>query len=327
MPSLSPPSSAATTVIAAVIPCYRVADRVLDVLRGIGPEVTRIFVVDDACPEGSGQRVKTECADKRVEVLFHERNQGVGGATMTGYRRAIESGADILVKVDGDGQMDPTLIPRLVAPVTAGDADYAKGNRFHDLGGLIQMPTLRLVGNLFLSFASKMSSGYWNLFDPTNGFTAIHAKIARELPFEKISRRYFFESDMLFRLYLARAVVIDSPMRARYDGERSNLRIAGVMGEFFVKHCLNTAKRIFYTYFLRDFNAASLELLFGTALLAFGAIFGAIKWSESIATGVPATAGTVVLAALPVIIGIQFLLAFLGFDVQNVPKTPLQRQR
>jgi glycosyltransferase involved in cell wall biosynthesis len=310
-------------VIAVVIPCYRVTDRVLDVLRGIGPEVAHIFVVDDACPEGSGKRVRSECTDRRVEVLFHERNQGVGAATMTGYRRALESGAHILVKLDGDGQMDPTLIPRLVAPLVVGDADYAKGNRFYDLGGLIQMPPLRLIGNLFLSFASKMSSGYWNLFDPTNGFTAIHAKIARELPFEKISRRYFFESDMLFRLYLARAVVVDVPMRARYGDERSNLRVIDVAGEFFAKHCLNTTKRIFYTYFLRDFNVASLELLFGTIMLAFGVIFGAIKWSESIATGVPATAGTVVLAALPIIIGIQFLLAFLGFDVGNIPRKSL----
>lgn len=325
MPSAPQTSPGHVPVIAVVIPCYRVADAVLSVIRKIGPEVARIFVVDDACPEGSGRRVQAECADNRVQVLFHDRNQGVGGATLTGYRQALDAGAEILVKVDGDGQIDPALIPALVAPIARGEADYAKGNRFYDLDGLMQMPKLRLAGNLILSFASKMSSGYWNAFDPTNGFTAIHAKAARALPFDKISQTYFFESDMLFRLYLARAVVADVPMRARYGNEKSSLRIANVVGEFLVKHGINTAKRIFYMYFLRDFTVASVELVLGTALFLFGVVFGAVKWSESIATGVPATAGTVILAALPILVGIQLLLAFLSFDIRNVPQHPLHR--
>jgi glycosyltransferase involved in cell wall biosynthesis len=325
MPPALQTSSGRVPVIAVVMPCYRVADEVLGVIRKIGPEVTWIFVVDDACPEGSGRRVQAECADHRVQVLFHDRNQGVGGATLTGYRRALDAGAEIVVKVDGDGQIDPALIPALVAPIARGEADYVKGNRFYDLEGLMEMPKLRLVGNLILSFASKMSSGYWNVFDPTNGFTALHAAAARALPFGKISRRYFFESDMLFRLYLARAVVTDIPMRARYGNEKSSLRIADVIAEFLVKHCINTAKRIFYMYFLRDFTIASVELVLGVVLFLFGVVFGALKWSESFATGVPATAGTVVLAALPILVGVQLLLAFLSFDIRNVPQRPLHR--
>jgi glycosyltransferase involved in cell wall biosynthesis len=309
--------------VAAVVPCYRETGAVLDVLGSIGPEVGHVFVVDDACPDSTGEHVRRNCTDPRVEVLSHHTNTGVGGAVMTGYRRALEVGAGLIVKLDGDGQMDPAMIPRLIAPLREGRADYAKGNRFHDLDGLGQMPKMRIGGNLALSFASKLSSGYWNVFDPTNGFTAIHAAVVGRLPLDRISPGYFFESDMLFRLYLLRAVVVDVPMRARYGAERSGLNLWRACFEFTAKHCLNTAKRLAYTYFLRDFTAASVELVLGTALLLFGLVFGGLEWHQSVATGVPATAGTVLLAALPVILGSQFLIAFLDFDTRNVPETPL----
>ncbi len=312
-----------TAKIAAVVPCFRETAHVLGVLAAIGPEVARIVVVDDCCPDGTGRLVREKCRDARVEVVVHDANQGVGGATMTGYRRALEWGADVIVKIDGDGQMDPALIPALIQPLLALEADYAKGNRFHDLDGLSAMPGLRLAGNLLLSFANKVSSGYWDLFDPTNGFTAIHAKVARALPLDKISRSFFFESDILFRLYLLRAVVIDVPMRARYGAEQSSLRIADVVGEFALKHLRNGAKRVFYTYFLRDFTAASLELVLGALLFLFGTVYGLMHWSASIVTGVPATAGTVVLAAVPVLLGSVLLLAFLHFDIGNIPRRPL----
>lgn len=306
-----------------VVPCYRETARIIEVLARIGPGVDLVIVVDDACPDGTGRLVRERSRDSRIEVLVHDINQGVGGATLTGYRRALEAGADIIVKLDGDGQMAPELIPALIKPLLSGEADYAKGNRFRDLDGLSAMPLARLIGNLVLSFASKVSSGYWNLFDPTNGFTAIHAKIVRALPLAKISRSFFFESDMLFRLYLLRAVVTDVPMRARYGDEQSTLRISSVIGEFALKHHCNAAKRILYTYFLRDFTAASVELVFGLPLLLFGAGFGLWQWSASIASGVPATAGTVILAALPIILGVQLLLAFLHFDIGNVPRRPI----
>ncbi len=312
-----------TPVIAVVIPCYRETDSILDVIAGIGEEVSRIIVVDDACPDGSGDLVRRSCADPRVEVIIQDRNTGVGGAVMNGYSKAIDAGADIIVKVDGDGQMDPALIPRLVVPIAIGQTDYAKGNRFHDLDGLRQMPRLRLFGNLALSFASKLSSGYWNIFDPTNGFTAIHAKIAGRLLGSDVSHGYFFESDMLFHLNLLGAVTLDVPMAARYGTEKSGLSIPRVAVEFPIKHGWNALRRIFYSYFLRDFTAASVELVAGWALLLFGVVFGSLEWAESNATGVPATAGTVILAALPVILGSKFLIAFLDFDTRNVPRTPL----
>ena len=309
--------------VAVVIPCYRETAHVMAVIDGIGESVRHILIIDDACPDGTGALVRDRCTDKRVEVITHERNTGVGGATMSGYRRALDMGADIIVKVDGDGQMDPALIPALVTPIAEGRADYAKGNRFHQLDGLGRMPLIRIAGNLGLSFATKLSSGYWNIFDATNGFTAIHAKVARLLPFAKLSNSYFFESDLLFRLNLLRAVVVDVPMRAKYEDERSALRIHRVIFEFTLRHCVNAAKRVLYSYFAHDFNIASIELVLGTLLFLFGVVFGAVEWHESVTTGIPATAGTVILAALPIILGSQMLLAFLNYDTRNLPSSPL----
>jgi glycosyltransferase involved in cell wall biosynthesis len=310
-------------VIAVVIPCYRETAHILDVVAAIGNEVSRIFVVDDACPEHTGEFVRRNCGDSRVEVIVHSQNQGVGGATLTGYGRALAADAEIIVKLDGDGQMDPALIADLVAPIVEGRADYAKGNRFHDPDGIIRMPTVRIFGNLVLSFAANLSSGSWNIFDPTNGFTAIQARVAERLPFEKISKGFFFESDMLFRLGLMRAKATDVPMRASYGDEKSSLKIRSVVLEFTAKHWLNAVKRIVYTYFLRDFNVASIHLALGKVLFLFGLIFGAVQWRSSVVTGIPATAGTVVLAALPIILGSQMLVAFIDYDTRNTPRQPL----
>jgi glycosyltransferase involved in cell wall biosynthesis len=306
-----------------VVPCYRERAHVLDVLTSIGPEVSRIIVVDDACPDGTGAVVAEKAADPRIALVVHEKNQGVGGATLTGYRRALEDGADIIVKLDGDGQMDPALIPRLVKPIADGEADYTKGNRFHRMDAFRGMPLLRILGNLALSFLSKMSSGYWDIFDCTNGFTAIHAKVAQLILEQPVSRRYFFESDMLFHLGLLRAVVVDMPMKARYGNEVSGVSLWKALFEFGGRHLANTVRRIFGTYFLRDLSVPSIELILGQILFLFGVIFGAVKWQQSIETGIPATAGTVVVAALPVLLGSQLLLAFLNFDVRNVPREPL----
>ena len=260
-------------------------------------------------------------------MIIHEHNTGVGGATMTGYRHAIDAGADIIVKLDGDGQMDTSRISDLAAPILKGEADYTKGNRFYNLDGVSQMPGLRIAGNLALSLASKLSSGYWNVFDPTNGFTAIHANAAKRLAFDKIDKGFFFESDILFHLYMLRAVVADVPMPARYGGEESSLKIRNVLLPFAAKHWRNTIRRILYTYFIRDFGIAAVELVLGKLLLLFGLVYGVLGWMESSRTGIPATAGTVFLAALPVLLGSQMLIAFLNNDTKNVPRTVLHRRQ
>ena len=314
------------TEIAVVIPTYKARNHILGVINEIVPEVARIYVVDDCCPDGSGDFVVANCKDNRVSVITHTANQGVGGAVMTGYNAAIEDGMDILVKIDSDGQMDPALIMDFVDPIVNGEADYTKGNRFFDLEKVRSMPKVRLFGNAVLSLMCKLSSGYWNLFDPTNGYTAIHADVARHLPFNKISHRYFFETDMLFRLNTLRAVVVDIPMVARYGDEVSSLRISKIIGEFFAKHVRNFMKRIFYNYYLRDMSLASIQLPVGSVLLGFGSIYGGYHWIFSAQAGIPTPAGTVMLSALPVLAGIQFLLGFIGYDVSSVPVRPIHRK-
>ena len=313
--------------IAVIIPSYKVREHILGVISSIGPEVQRIYVVDDCCPVQSGSHVEAHCQDPRVVVLRHAQNQGVGGAVMTGYQAAIADGMDILVKIDGDGQMDADLILDFVDPIMSGEADYTKGNRFFNLEKIRSMPTMRLFGNAVLSLMCKLSSGYWNLFDPTNGFTAIHAKVARQLPFAKISRRYFFETDMLFRLNTLRAVVIDVPMDAKYGDEVSNLKISKIVGEFLAKHVRNFSKRIFYNYFLRDMSLASIELPLGLLFLGFGLFYGGYHWIGSSAAGVETPAGTVMLAALPALMGLQLILAFVSYDIASVPRRPIHTHR
>lgn len=311
--------------IAVVIPTYKARNHILGVISEIGPEVARIYVVDDCCPDHSGDFVVANCKDDRVAVLKHTANQGVGGAVVTGYKAAIEDGMNILVKIDSDGQMDPALIMDFVTPIASGEADYAKGNRFFDLEKVRSMPKARLFGNAVLSLMCKLSSGYWNLFDPTNGYTAIHADVARHLPFNKISRRYFFETDILFRLNTLRAVVVDIPMNAKYGDEVSNLKISKILGEFLAKHIRNFSKRIFYNYYLRDMSLASIELPAGLILLGFGSIYGCYHWMDSAQAGIPTPAGTVMLSALPILAGIQLLLGFIGYDVSSVPVRPIHQ--
>lgn len=309
--------------LSVVIPSYKVNSSILELLKQIGSEVTRIYVVDDACPHGSGRLVEESCTDQRVTVLYHSENQGVGGAVITGYQAAIADNMDIIIKLDGDGQMDPSLIPHFVAPIAAGEADYTKGNRFFNLEDLQTMPKIRLFGNALLSLMTKLSSGYWDLFDPTNGYTAIHRVAAQSLPFKKISPRYFFETDMLFRLNTLWAVVVDIPMCARYGNEISNMKISKLIGELTFKHLKNFGKRIFYNYYLRDMSLASIELPLGIVLLLSGLTFGSLRWFKALPTGIPTPAGVVMLAALPVILGLQFILAFIGYDIASVPKKPL----
>jgi glycosyltransferase involved in cell wall biosynthesis len=276
--------------------------------------------VNDCCPENSTQALELQSqTDRRLRVLKRESNGGVGAAVITGYRQAVDDGADIIVKVDGDGQMDPSLIPLFVAEIEEGRADYVKGNRFYTLETARTMPFGRKIGNMGLSFFTKLSTGYWQLFDPANGYTAIHANILKVLQLDKIEPRFFFESDMLFHLGMLHARVIEVPMSALYGDEESDLNDLRALYSFPIKHGRNFFKRIFYDYFLRNFSIASLELLVGVAFVLFGVIFGINAWMDTAQTGQPATAGTVMLASLPTIVGIQFVLNFFAYDMAREP--------
>ena len=311
-------------MIAAVIPCYRVADHVLKVLAGIPAIIDRIYCVDDACPQSSGNVIKAQCQDPRVRVLRHDTNQGVGGAVMTGYAAALADGAEIVVKIDGDGQMPLEMLGNLLQPILAGRADYTKGNRFYFLRDLEGMPSGRLFGNAVLGFLTKLSSGYWSIFDPTNGFTAIHRAALSRLRLHTIRRGYFFESDMLHHLYLERAVVIDVPMPAKYGAAGSSLSVLGSILPFLRGNLRNFVRRLVYAYYVRDLNIASLELALSLPLILFGSLWSLKHWWTSATTGVTATAGEVVIGLLPIIMGFQMLLAAIHYDTQNIPERPLQ---
>jgi dolichol-phosphate mannosyltransferase len=313
-------------LVAAVVPCYRPGEVVLDVLKVMPPAVDIIIVVDDACPNSTGNLIESSTSDPRVRVIRREVNGGVGAAMRTGYEEALRIGATIAVKIDSDGQMDPRLIPALIAPIAEGRADYVKGNRFFDIDRLARMPVTRKLGNAGLSFLTKLSSGYWQVMDPTNGFTAIHTGVLRLLPLDRIAPRYFFESDMLFRLGTLRAVVLDAPMRAVYEDEESGLAPGRVVLDFAARNAVNTYKRILYNYFVRGFSIASLELLLGTFLLMAGFVIGASAWLDSVQSGVAATAGTVMLAGLPIFVGIQLLLGFLAADMSPWSQVPVHRR-
>lgn len=310
--------------IAVVIPCYRVGELVLDVIARIGPEVSHIIAVDDCCPDDTATLLAKRVSDPRLIILRHEVNKGVGSAMVTGYRKALELGVDIVVKVDGDGQMPPELIPHLVRPIIVGMADYTKGNRFHSLYDVKAMPRGRLLGNAILSFVTKISSGYWSIFDPTNGFTAIHREALGRLVLDNLAERYFFETDMLVNLGNNRAVVRDVPMRALYGDEVSGLKVSKTAWSFLVGHTRECAKRLLYHYFMRDFSFASLQLVFGMLLLGCGIGFGAFEWWFHASHGTVATTGTVMLAVLPIILGFQLLLGFLSYDIANEPRHTLQ---
>ena len=303
--------------VAVVIPAFKVKSEILGVISSIGPEVGVVIVVDDACPEHSGQYVQDRNTDPRVIVIYHNSNQGVGGAVKTGYKRALELGSEIVIKIDGDGQMDSSKITDLITPILRNQSDYTKGNRFFEIEAVQQMPKVRILGNLGLTFMTKISSGQWHIFDPTNGFTAISGSMLKKLNLDKIDNRYFFESDMLFRLNLIQARVSDVPLPAIYGEEKSNLRVKRVLFEFPAKHMRNYLKRIAYTYYLRDFNLASIELPLGLLLSGFGLILGTYSWIHGIVTSTATQTGTLILVAMSFLSGLQLILAFLSHDTNN----------
>lgn len=310
--------------IAIIIPAYRVEQNIENVLAALPSYAKHIIVVDDASPDSTADHVAAIAQkDIRITLIRHLKNQGVGGAMISGFRKAVELGAQIAVKLDGDGQMDATHIPALVTPLINGRADYVKGNRFRDFVSLQKMPLIRRVGNLGLSFLTKAATGYWTIFDPTNGFFAVRTEILEQLPLERIDKRYFFETSMLAHLYLINAFVMDVPIPARYGNETSSLSIRRSLIEFPIKLLRTFLRRILLKYYIYDFSIASLYIVTGIPLLLFGLIFGSIKWIQYASQNIPAPTGTVMLPTLSVILGIQILLSAVEIDMKSTPKQPL----
>ena len=304
--------------IVVVIPAYKVEKQIEQVLSRIPAYVNEIIVVNDCSPDALRERV-LGFKDKRIHLLSHKKNQGVGGAMLSGYAYALQLGADVVVKVDGDGQMNLEYLPMLVEPILSGTADYTKGNRFLHPVALRKMPFLRKLGNLALTFLTKLASGYWNIFDPTNGYTAISGEKLQALDPERISKSYFFETSMLCELRELNAVVEDIAMPAIYQDEKSSVKISREIFVFSVNLFSRFVNRIFYRYFLYDFNAVSFFLLSGGILGLFGVVWGIAKWAQSSRAGIPATTGTVLIAVLPIILAVQFWVQALAQDIEDVP--------
>jgi len=309
--------------IAVVLPCYRVREKIVGVVESLIGRVDYIIAVDDQCPEKSGEWLQEQCKHPSVQVLFHEVNQGVGGAMITGYEAALQTDAEVVVKMDGDGQMDSRFLTRLIAPLITGKADFAKGNRFFDLRALRAMPQARRIGNFGLTLLTKAASGFWHLSDPTNGYFALRRGALGLVNFHLLDRRYFFEISLLVQLNVVRAVAIDVPIPAIYADENSSLNPMRALVSFPGKLLRGFFHRIWWRYFIYDINIVSIFLVAGMLLFFGGAIFGAWRWSANVEEGINQSAGTVALAMLPMLLGFQMLLQAMVLDVMDKPSEPV----
>jgi glycosyltransferase involved in cell wall biosynthesis len=305
--------------IATVLPSRNEARHISRVIQSLPELVDHVIVVDDCSEDGTGD-VALSCRDAGVTLLRTSTNQGVGGATILGYRKAIELGSSVIVKMDGDGQMPPEYLPALLDAIVDEGCDYAKGNRFLAAESLSLMPRHRLFGNIILTFLTKLASGYWHIFDPQNGYTAIKAEALRTLNLDEINKRYFFENDMLIHLNLFGYRVKDVPIPACYGEEQSDISFIKVGSTFPFLLLRRFVYRIYQRYVLRDFSPIALFLVAGFLLFCWGAGFGVYLWIRAIITEIPTATGTIMLALLPLILGFQLLLQALVLDIQETPK-------
>lgn len=301
-----------------VVPAFNERERIAATVGGTPSFVDRIVVVDDGSTDDTASVVEgLKALDRRIVLLRNEKNFGVGGAVRHGFQWSVEHGADLLVKMDGDGQMDPDELPGLLAPLRDPDVDMAKGNRFLNARELAGMPKARLIGNFFLTFLTKLASGYWNVFDPQNGYVALKAATFRRLPLDGLAPGYFFENDLLVRVNIVGGRVVDVPMPARYRGEKSSMSLTRIVGSFPLLLFHRFWYRVYQKYVLRDFSPIALFYGLGIPLFAWGFVFGLVVWAHSIIYRQVATVGTVMLSALPVIVGLQLVLQAIVLEIQE----------
>ena len=305
--------------VAVVIPAYNEAHHVGQVIIEVPNYADYVIVIDD-CSSDETTAIVESRKEARVINLRTPKNLGVGGATMLGYEKALELKCDIAVKMDGDGQMSAEHLHLLLDAIIEQGYAYAKGNRFLAGESLASMPRHRLFGNVILTFLNKLASGYWHVFDPQNGYTAISADALKLLNFRSINRRYFFENDMLIALNFNNARVADVPIPARYGDERSGLNPFGAAIKFPFLFLPRFWRRIYQKYVLRDFSPIALFLFLGLLLCAWGVSFGAYHWILSVMTDHVASTGTVMLAVLPLILGFQLILEAIVLDIRETPR-------
>lgn len=241
----------------------------------------------------------------------------------TAFAKAVEMGADVVVKLDGDGQMDASYIASLVEGLR--EADFAKGNRLFDRQMLRRMPMVRRIGNMGIGFMVKVASGYWNVSDPVNGFFSIRTATLSQMDMQRVADRYFFESSMLIEMHYAGARISEVPMPAIYADETSNLSIGKTLFSFPPKLIAAWIRRLHLSYFVYDFNICSLYLLVGLPSFLFGLVFGLVNWIHYASLGSPSPTGTIMVAVLTFVLGFQMLLAAAQYDITT--RNPFDRRR
>lgn len=304
--------------IAVVVPAFCEEKHIADVIGTTPDFVDHIVVVDDASPDGTAEAARS-VPDPRLELVVHEVNQGVGGAVVTGHRRALELGADVSVVMAGDGQMDPAYLDRLLDPLVTGGYGFAKGNRFFSASSFQGMPRNRLFGNVVLTFMTKAASGYWDLVDPQNGYTAISRDVLERLPLDRISKRYEFENDLLIWLNILNVRAVDVAIPAVYGEEVSTMHLTTVIPRLLRLLIGGFWRRVWRKYVLWSFSPIALLLFAGSLLTMAGLLIG--LWATIVSlSGSSPTAGTVLLAVTPFLVGVQMLTQALTLDIQATPK-------
>lgn len=307
-------------IIAAVVPAYKEALMITQVIDTMPDYVDHIVIVDDHSPDNTSE-VVAQSTDPRVTLIRHEVNQGVGGAVITAHQKAMELGADVNVVMAGDAQMDPAYLPDLLDKVTDGGYGFAKANRFYSPESFAGMPKYRVFGNIVLSFMTKAASGYWNLFDPQNGYTAIRTSVLKRVPLERVAKRYSFENDLLIHLNILNTSAVDVPIPAVYGEEVSSIKLSKVVPELLNLLFVGGAKRFWYRYVLWSFSPIALLAFFGGLFMFIGVALGIWMIVQIAITGM-ATAATVMLVGLPILVGTQMLISGLQLDIQNSPDHP-----
>lgn len=301
--------------VAVVVRAFNEERLIGRTLRGIPDFADMVVVVDDASTDTTADRV-SECDDSRVHLLRHIANTGVGGATCDGHRWALEKGADVVVVIDGDNQMDLAHMAALLDPIADDGVGFTKANRFANLTTFHGMPPVRLFGNVMLSFLTKAASGYWNLFDPQNGYTAVHRSALERLDLDRLARGYSFENDLLISLNILGVRARDVPVPAVYADEVSHLHIRREAPRLAALMVRGFWRRMVLKYVFPSFSAVALLFFSGLALCLTGLAFGVYAIIDSLGPR-SATAGTVLLAVAPMLTGIHLLVQSLVLDMQE----------
>lgn len=248
--------------LAAVIPAYNEENQIGKVIETMPDYVDYIVIANDKSTDNTSSVIKKyQKKNKKVILIEHEKNQGVGGAIASGYQWCADNDIDMAVVMAGDAQMDPEDLPMLAEPVAKGEVDYTKGNRLTHPESY-NIPRYRFWGNAILSLLTKIASGYWHIADSQTGYTVISKRALKEIDWSKMYKRYGQPNDLLVKLNIHNFKVRDVPIRPVYNvGEASGIKVRKVV--FTISWLL--LKLFFYRlkekYVIRDFHP--LVLFYG----------------------------------------------------------------